>query len=147
MSKDVALCNVITDKDNKITQWICSGLNIGTEWLDKHYTIGFLYQNRLIGGLIYHNIRQGRDVWWTLYTTDKHWCTKRILKFMFSVAFDYFGCKRISMMTDNNNLKCLNLAQKLGFTLEGLLSHYGDSGEDKIIMGIQRKQTKFYQGE
>lgn len=147
MNKDAALCSVISDDKEKITDWICSGLNIGTEWLDKHYTIGFVYQNRLIGGLIYHNIRQGRDVWWTLYTIDKHWCCKRILKFMFSVAYDYFACKRITIMTDCNNFKCIKLAQKLGFTVEGILSHYGDNGEDKIIMGVQKKQFEFYQGD
>lgn len=144
MNRDAALCDVVTDNKDKITDWVCLGLRIGTEWLDKHYTIGFWYKNKLIGGLIYHNIRKGRDVWWTLYTTDKHWCTKRILKFMFSVAFDYFNCKRITMMTDRNNFKCLKLAQRLGFKVEGILSHYGDMGEDKIIMGLVKEQSKFY---
>ncbi|MBE6452996.1 MAG: GNAT family N-acetyltransferase [Alphaproteobacteria bacterium] len=143
MNKVPASCNIVTDYHEQITDWVCFGLGMDKAWLDNHYTIGFVYQGRLIGGLIYHNIRFGRDVWWTLYTTDKHWCNRRILKFMFSVAFDYFKCKRITVMTTKSNLKCQKLAKDLGFRQEGNLLGYADNGEDIIIMGIQREQSKF----
>ena len=143
MSKETAYCKVIADTNNHITDWVCRGLNIGNQWLGEHLTIGFLYQGRLIGGLIYHDIRPHRDLWWTLYTTDKRWCSKRILKFMFSVAFEYFGCRRISMQTFQSNHKCLRLAKQLGFQQEGLLQQFGDQGQDVIIMGLLKNNSRY----
>ena len=46
-------------------------------------------------------------------------------------------------MTANTNHKCLKLALQLGFRVEGILSHYGDNGEDMIIMGLHKEQSKF----
>lgn len=143
MSKEAVFCKVVCDSNKKITEWICKGLNIKTDWLGEHLTIGFFYGDKLIGGLIYHDIRQGKDVWWTLYTIDKHWCNRRILRFMFSVAFDYFGCQRISMRTNGKNKKCQKLAQQLGFKVEGILHRYADDGDDVIIMGILKEQSIF----
>lgn len=140
MSKEATFCKIIGDAEGVITQWICKGLNIGTDWIGAHQTIGFVHNGRLIGGLIYHDLRYGQDVWWTLYTIDKKWCNKRILKFMFSLAFDYYQCKRISMMTNTTNVKCQKLASSLGFKPEGILRKYGDNDEDIVVMGILKEE-------
>ena len=100
MNKEAASCNVIFDKNDVITNWVCDNLKSGNKWLGEHLTIGFTLGDRLIGGLIYHDCRMGHDVWWTIYTNDKHWCTRKILRFIFSVAFDYLGCRRISILTN-----------------------------------------------
>ena len=142
MSKETASCKIVADKGNVITRFVCAGLGYDTDWLDEHFTIGFMQGDRLIGGLIYHNIRPQHDVWWTLYTTDKRWCNKRILKFIFGLAFDYFACRRISMSADADNVACLRLALKLGFKAEGLLRQYRDNGKDCIIMGILKNEYK-----
>lgn len=143
MNKELAFCKVVSDRNDIITKWICNGLNIKTDWLGKHFTIGFFYKSKLIGGLIYHDIRPYQDVWWTLYTNDKHWCTRRILHFMFSVAFDYFDCRRISIRTTGKNKKCIKLANQLGFKTEGILRRYANDGDDVIIMGILKEQSHF----
>ncbi len=140
MSKEATYCKIIGDSSGAITRWVCKGLNIDTDWIGAHQTIGFVHNGRLIGGLIYHNLRFGKDVWWTLYTTDKKWCNKRILKFMFLLAFDFYQCKRISIMTSKANAKCQKLALKLGFKPEGILRKYGDNNEDIIIMGILKEE-------
>ncbi|MBS4772948.1 MAG: GNAT family N-acetyltransferase [Proteobacteria bacterium] len=142
MSRATTSCKIIADRGDVVTRFVCEGLGYDTGWLDEHFTIGFMLGNRLVGGLIYHNIRPGRDVWWTLYTTDKRWCSKRILKFMFGLAFEYFGCRRISMSADADNAACLKLALKLGFKAEGLLRSYRDNGKDCIIMGILNNEYK-----
>lgn len=142
MSRATASCKIIADQNDVITRFVCEGLGYDTDWLDEHFTIGFLCEGRLLGGLIYHNIRPGRDVWWTLYTIDKRWCSKRVLNFMFSLAFDYFGCRRVSMSADVDNAACLRLAVKLGFKAEGLLRNYRDNGKNCIIMGMLKNEYK-----
>lgn len=140
MSKETVSCKIIADTDDIITRFVCAGLGYDASWLDEHFTIGFILDNRLIGGLIYHNIRPGIDVWWTLYTINKRWCTRRVLNFMFDVAFNYFGCRRISMSADIDNIDCLKLALKLGFKAEGVLRGFRDNGKDAVIMGILQQE-------
>lgn len=143
MSREAASCSVVADTNGVITRWVCDRLEAGRTWLGEHFTIGFVRDGKLIGGLIYHDCRPGRDVWWTLYTEDKHWCSKKNLRFMFSLAFDFYRCRRISMLTGINNLKCLKLAYQLGFRAEGVLKEYSDDGSDAVIMALHKEQSKF----
>lgn len=142
MSKAAAFCKIIADENEVITNWVCNGLNLGTAWLGEHFTIGFMRDGRLIGGLIYHDCRPGRDVWWTLYTTDKHWCSKKVLHFIFALAFDFYRCRRISMLTSISNTACLKLAYRLGFKAEGVLKEFRDDGQDAVIMALYKSQSK-----
>lgn len=143
MNREAASCKIVTDQNDVITRWVCDHLQTGDTWLGEHFTVGFVRGGKLIGGLIYHDCRPGRDVWWTLYTEDKHWCTRKVLRFIFSVAFDYFGCRRISLLTGINNIKCIKLAYKLGFRAEGVLREYGDDGTDTVIMALHKQQFNF----
>lgn len=145
MNRETASYNIVADYNGEITQWVCQGLGEKPhpDWLGPHFTIGFVRNNRLIGGLIYHDYRPGCDVWWTLYTTDKRWCTRKALKFMFGLAFDYFRCRRVSMITDADNYPCLNLAQKLGFKAEGVLRKYREDGKDAVLMGLLKNECNF----
>ncbi len=142
MSKATAFCKIIADENEVITNWVCRGLNIGTNWLGEHFTVGFMRGGRLIGGLIYHDCRPGRDVWWTLYTTDKHWCSKKVLRFIFALAFDFYRCRRISMLASIRNTACLKLAYRLGFKAEGVLKEFRDDGQDAVIMALYKSQSK-----
>ena len=141
MSKAAAFCKIIADENEVITNWVCNGLNLGTAWLGEHFTVGFMRGGRLIGGLIYHDCRPGRDVWWTLYTTDKHWCSKKVLRFIFALAFDFYRCRRISMLTSIGNTACLKLAYRLGFKAEGVLKEFRDDGQDAVIMALYKSQS------
>ncbi len=142
MSKATAYCKIVADEGDIVTRFVCAGLGYDMSWLDRHFTVGFICNGRLIGGLIYHNIRPGRDVWWTLYTTDKKWCSRRIMNFIFGLAFDYFGCRRVSMSADADNAACLKLALQLGFRAEGILRNYRDNGKDAVIMGMLKEEYK-----
>ena len=144
MSEPAAFCNMILDAKGRITKWICAGLGCDDKWLNPEYcTIGFISNGRLIGGLIYHDIRFGRDLYWTIYTMDKRWCSRRILKAVFGLAFDFFKVERISLLVDTNNKDCLRLVKKLGFRQEGLLRRYRDDGADCFFMGLLKTERKF----
>lgn len=135
---------IIYDHDDKITNWICQGLNDNKSWLDSPYhTIGFVRDNHLIGGLIYHNIRPKRDLWWTIYTTDKRWCTRRVLKKIFGLAFNFLQVERISILVSTTNLPCIRLVKRLGFKQEGLLRKYRDDGSSCFFYGILKSENKW----
>ncbi|MBE6454694.1 MAG: GNAT family N-acetyltransferase [Alphaproteobacteria bacterium] len=137
-------CNLVYDQDNRITEWVCKGLGFDRRWLDKEFhTFGFYISGKLIGGLIYHNIRPFRDLWWTIYTTDKRWCNRRNLKKIFEFAFNFWQVERISILVSTNNYPCIKLIKKLGFQQEGLLRNYRDDGADCYFYGLLKTENKW----
>lgn len=134
---------IIEDKTDSITDWVCNELNCGRVWLGKHLTFGFFVDNRLIGGLIFHDFRPQIDVWWTIYTTDKRWCNRRTLKFMFGLAFNILKCRRINVLVSAKNTNGLNFVKKLGFKQEGLLRQYRDNGDDGCFLGMLKTECKW----
>ena len=134
---------IITDKDNIITKWVCERLGYGTCWLQNYITFGIVRNEKIIAGLIFHDIHLGDDVSWTIYSTDKHWCTKKIIKFFMKMAFEYYQCRRINILVNTDNDKCLKLVTGLGFKTEGLLRQFRENGQDCYILGLLKSENKY----
>ncbi len=143
MKMPTEYCKLILDQDERITQWICAGLNEDLSWVGEHKTLGMVYKGNLIGGLIYHNLRDKHDLWWTIYTIDKRWCNRRILAAIFGYAFNFLRVKKINILVNTNNAKCLKLVTKLGFRQEGLLRCYREDGSDCYIYGMLKSENKW----
>ena len=111
---------ILPDISDDITHWVCRGLKCDEDWLGEHLTFGFAINNRMIGGLIFHTLRHNLDVWWTIYTEDKRWCNRHVLRRMFAAAFDDFGCRRINILVEQNNLKSLRQNLNLKESVYGL---------------------------
>lgn len=130
--------------DNCLVDWICDGLKTDKNWLEgDYYTLGFKLGHKLLGGLIYHNIRPNRDLWMTIYTTDKRWCNRRVLKVIFSLAFNLWQVERISISVSVNNKSCRKLVEKLGFKQEGLSRKYMDDGSDCLFYGMLKSENEW----
>lgn len=134
---------IIPDCNGVIKDWVCMGLKEGKKWCGENYTCGFVRDGKLIGGLIYHDYRLDTDVWWTIFSTDKRWCTRHVLHYIFDVAFNKFRCKRISLMVNAGNAPCLNFVTKLGFKEEGRLRAYREDGADIIIFGMLKDECRY----
>lgn len=134
---------IVPDKNDVITKWICKGLNYDENWITDHITFGFRLNEELIGGLIFHDYRPQQEIWWTVYSVDKRWCNRRMLRIMFGMAFEFFGCKRISLLVNKSNTASLNFVKKLGFQQEGMFRAYRDNGEDCCIFGMLKNECKW----
>lgn len=134
---------IIEDRNDFVTRYVCDNLNYGYEWLGKHFTFGIILNEKLVGGLIFHDIRPNVEVWWTIYTENKRWCNRRMLKFMFDMAFIALKCNRVSVEVDSRNCDCLKLVEKLGFKQEGILRAHRDNGGDSIVWGMLKKECKW----
>ncbi len=143
MNGEQALFKILPDKNGKVTQWICDGLNETTDWLGDYFTLGFWINDEIVGGLIFHDYRLHTDVWWTIYAPDKRWCTRRVLRRMFSLAFDVLRCRRINLLVSTDNNACLRFVRKLGFQTEGLLRQFREDGRDCYFMGLLKQERKF----
>ena len=134
---------IIHDECGVIKDWVCFGLGEDTQWCGENYTCGFSRNGKMIGGLIFHDYRKNTDVWWTIFSTDKRWCTKRVLKYIFGVAFKDLHCQRISLMVADDNLPCLNFVRKLGFREEGRLRAYRENSGDCILFGMLKRECRY----
>lgn len=152
--------NIIPDRDGAVASWVCAGLGIRRDELGACLALGFAgsaggnseqrgsigremsVKPPLLGGLIYHGLQDG-SVWWTIYTADKRWCTRRVLKVAFGLAFEALGCHRINIIVSKSNVKSLKLVKGLGFVQEGILRKYRGSGEDCYIFGMLKSECKW----
>jgi RimJ/RimL family protein N-acetyltransferase len=131
------------DVDGRIAEWVCRGLNFDFRQLQTNITFGFAVDGQTVGGLIFHDLRYGQDVWWTVFSTDKRWCNRRMLKQMFGLAFSGMQCRRINILVSKDNEKSLNFVQKLGFVKEGLLRSFRENGEDCFLLGMLKSECKW----
>ena len=134
---------ILPDKNNIIAKWVCKGLGENTDWLDKHMTYGFAQGEKMLGGLIFHSYRPNIEVWWTVYSVDKRWCNRRMLKVMFDMPFNKLKCRRISLLVSKSNAASVNFVKKLGFQQEGMFRAYRENGEDCYIFGMLKEECKW----
>lgn len=87
-------------------------------------SFAFVYEEKIIGILSWTDYRPSHDMWWTILTTNKHWCTKKVLDYLFNTAKNKFHVERINALTKTDNLKAVCLLKRLGFEQEGRLKRF-----------------------
>ena len=141
MKQEVDCCKIVRDTDNYINNWICKGLDINNDWIKNSITFGVLKNENILAGLIFHDIEIGKMLSWTIYSIDKHWCTRKIIKEFMRIAFEVFLVRRINIIVDTNNVECLHFVKRLGFKREGHLREFGDKGQDRYILGLLKSEN------
>lgn len=131
------------DTDGYVTRWVCRGLNDTEKWLNDHITYGFYFNNKLIGGLIFHDCRPYHDIWWTVYSTDKRWCNRRMLRKMFGLVFNEIKCRKINLLIDVDNQESISFVEKLGFVKEGLWRCCRENGKDCCLYGMLKNECQW----
>ena len=143
MKSEPALCRIIADLDGSIAKWVCDGLEYDTDWIGANVTMGIVLDGKLIAGIIFNNIRPNIDVWLTIYTINKRWCNRRVLRCIFNLAFNKMGCRRVSLCVSKDNEISKKLVESLGFVYEGLLRQYRDNGDDCYLYGMLKNECKW----
>jgi len=143
--KTVADCSniIIPDNNDTIARWVCKGLGENTNWLYNYQTFGVMRKGKIVAGLIFHDIRVGQDVWWTIYSIDPRWCCRRIIKDFMYLAFQILKCRRINLLVNPDNKSALNFVTRLGFKIEGYLRQFRDNGSDCCILGLLKSENKY----
>lgn len=136
MKSEAESCRIVADLDGSIAKWVCDGLKEDTDWIGSNVTMGVVLGGELIAGIIFNDVRHGRDVWLTIYSTDKRWCNRRVLRAIFDLVFKIMDCKRASLFVSKDNEPSIKLVEGLGFVREGLLRQYRDDGNDCYVYGM-----------
>lgn len=143
MNKEAESFRITADSDGSVTKWVCDGLGEGMDWVGGYVTMAVYRGSKLIAGIIFNDIRPGRDVWLTIYSTDKRWCSRRVLRCIFGLVFDEMECSRASLFVSKGNRPSIKLVEGLGFVREGLLRQYRDNGDDCYVYGMLKNECKW----
>lgn len=144
-SKARVLCK--PDTSGQVLKWVCDGLGDTPEDYGANLTIGVWLDDKLVAGIILNDHRPHIDVWMTIYSVNKRWCTKAVIKYVFNIVFDLMDCRRASVFVSKDNHKSLKLALGVGFKVEGLLRQYRDNGDDCYVLGILKQEYELLWGK
>ncbi len=154
MSKEQVFCNraphsdehtvrVVYDVNQLTVPWVCAGLGYPPDSLRVFMALAFMRGNKLCGALLFHDGYASKDVWWTIYTIDKRWCQRSVLRQIFKVAFDDLKCRRVGVLVQADNEKSLKLVKRMGFVEEGRLRQLGENGQDCFVFSMLRNECLY----
>ena len=63
---------IIYDESGLTALWACQNLGDYSPLSGDFFTFAFRRKGKIIGALIFSGYRPDHDVWWTIYTTDRH---------------------------------------------------------------------------
>jgi RimJ/RimL family protein N-acetyltransferase len=136
------------DTDGSVFKWVKENLKDRDEF-NNDLTIGIYFDKRLIAGIVF-SIYSKYNVYLTIYTENKNWCTRRVINFIYKYCFDVLSVKKITCIADKSNRKIRRLLTKLGFRLEGVVKYGRLNGRPAFIFGLcfdddaRYKFTKYY---
>ena len=130
---------LIYGMDAAVAEFVRQRLNCGS--FGSCDAIGISYKDKLIGGVVFY-VYRGHSVEMAIATDSPVWCKKRILKAIFSYAFNVLGCERITVTVDAGNDEVRRFDERLGFIYEGTLKQGHPSG-DCAIYRMLRDECKW----
>jgi len=129
-------------KPADVVEFVARGLGDRVEEYQPCLALGLFYKE-LIGGILIHDIRPEVDCYLTIYTTNKRWATKSVLRYVFGIIFNLIKCRRCSVLVSKANSKSLKMCKQLGFKEEGLLRQYRDDGDDCYCLGMLKQECNW----
>lgn len=143
MNPGKVLCKINPAKQEEILEFVCRGLGDKPFEYKPCINFGVWLDDKLIAGIILNDIRPNRDVWMTIYSENKRWCTRNVLQTVFSFIFMVIKAERASIFVSKDNEASNNLVKRLGFVCEGLLRRYRDDGQDCFVYGMLKNECKW----
>lgn len=104
--------------------------------------IGLALGDNLIASVLYTRYR-GTDIEVHIHSTDKRWCNRRTLRYIFTYPFVQLGCRRVSAVTDPANPAVCHFLKRIGFIEEGRKRQSLPGNKDEIMLGMLREECKW----
>lgn len=72
---------------------------------------------KVIAGTLFHNWHPEEGIIeLSSFSLSKRWLTRRVIRDMFSLPFDRFGCQLVVLRVSERNLVMIDIARSFGFT-------------------------------
>lgn len=121
-------------QDPYVAGWVASQL--GQTGFAGNYVLGAIgvYDNgQIIGGTVFHNYYPKEGVVeMTSASIDSRWLTRRMIRAIFTYAFDLLECQIVVLRISADNSVMLNIAKRFGFNSYTIPRLRGKT-EDEVI--------------
>lgn len=131
------------DMSGATLRYVADGLGDRVEEYMPCLALKITLNDEIIGGVLIHTIRPEIDCWLTIYTTNKRWATRGVLRYVFGIVFNLMNCRRCSVLVSKANSASLKMCKQIGFKEEGLLRQYRDDGDDCYCLGMLKNECKW----
>ena len=141
---------VAGEHDTTVLSWVASTLGMQPGDFLPCASIGVMRDGVLLAGLVYHDFRRkahGNMIEVSAVAADPAWASRRTLKALFEYAFVVNDCVRFELKIGRKNKHARDFAERLGFTLEGVLRKAYDGRADLMIYGMLRDECKWIRGK
>lgn len=114
---------------------------------EQEFVGGFVFEImrnfECLGLVAYSDYRKDDSAWISICTWNKKWCTAKVLRQIFGVAFNALKCRRINALICVDNKASISLAERCGFVKEGKMRAYYSDDKDAFVFGMLRNDCKF----
>ena len=105
--------------------------------------IGVIRQERLIGGVVYHNYQSHYKSIQVSFAFDSPlWATPTVLRAVCRYPFDQLGVVRVTSLAAKKNKRSRRMIESVGFKLEGV-ARKGFGDDDCCIYGLFRHECRW----
>lgn len=134
---------LIFGANRNLARW--AGERLGIPDFGPCSTIGVVKNNSLAAVLVYNNYRPP-NIEMSLATSTPYWASREVLGAIFRYPFVQLGCKRVTAVMAEGNVKGRAFVVRLGFTLEGFHPDMLPTGA-AISYGMLRAHAARWIGE
>lgn len=99
--------------------------------------IGQVRCGRIVAGVLYEKWTES-NVWMHIAIEPGTMVSPAWARYAFAFPFDEAGRERITVDVDENNTACRELIERIGFTVEAVLSGAAGRGSDLLLYRLRR---------
>lgn len=133
--------NVLYGFDHDVMMWVADRVP-GFQPSTGAKALGVVRDGKIIAGVVYDQWN-GVHVLASIAADTPGWASKSSLFHLFSYPFETLGCEAISVLVPSSNLQSLNLATKLGFEPEAIVTFAAHDGSSLIVMKMFREKCRW----
>lgn len=136
---------LVLGRDKEIAEFVSRRIRQAT--FGPCTTMGVIRQNKLIGGLVFHEYVPAYKSVMVSYAFDRpSWATPSVLHSVALFVFDQLGCNRLCTLTPRKNKRSRRFVEGIGFKYEGC-ARKGFGADDAIIYGMLRQECRWLKGK
>lgn len=147
LNREAELSELVYDGRLQTARLLAQKLGLPADEFVDGFVFNIVRDGVCLGAVAYSDYRENDSAWISIWTLDKKWCSAKILKQIFGVAFDALKCRRINALICCDNLSSISLAKRCGFVEEGKMHAYYQNGKDAFVLGMLRGDCKFLKGK
>lgn len=128
--------------DQKLANWVSGQQGRTPVHWTNFTTIAFADEKGLLCGWIVQPINQP-DVCVHIAAARRFWAHREIFETVFDYLFNFLNVRRVTAPMSVDNIRCIRLAEAVGFQREGLLRQANLDGGDLVLYGMLRGECRW----